>query len=307
MALQRLRLDLAYDGAAYHGWAVQPGLATVQGTIEQAFAKLLRMADPPRLTVAGRTDAGVHARHQVAHVDLLVEQVAGEQLIAAGSTSELAAVSAGGGGWAVTDLARRLGAILPPDIRIHQVTVAPDGFDARFSALWRHYVYRLADCLTGRDPLQRGQVLWLNQPLDLAAMNQAASSILGEQDFIAFCKPREGATTIRRLLQLRATRRPDTVIEVAARADAFCHNMVRALVGALVAVGTGRRPVAWLCQALAEGRANASRAIGGNVLPAHGLTLEQIAYPSEDQLASRASASRQLRQGSILPSLTQHF
>jgi len=260
----RVRLDLAYDGSAFHGWAIQPSLRTVQGEIETAIATVLRLDAPSPLTCAGRTDTGVHARGQVAHVDL--DGVVPDQL------------------------ARRLRRILPGDISLLGLAEAPPGFDARFSALERRYVYRLAD-RPGVDPLTRGHVVMWPRPLDIDAMNAAAAQLLGEHDFAAFCRKRAGATTIRTLRELSATRTTAGLIETTVRADAFCHSMVRALMGALVAVGEGRQEPAWAGEVLAA----LARDPRVKVMPAHGLVLEEVVYPSDDDLAARAIESRRMR------------
>ncbi|MER7505649.1 tRNA pseudouridine(38-40) synthase TruA [Nonomuraea pusilla] len=277
----RLRLDLAYDGTDFSGWARQPARRTVQGEIEQAIGRILRLGGPAELTVAGRTDAGVHARGQVAHVD-----------VPDGSLAEL------DGNRPPQDvderlaaLVRRLGGVLPLDVRVHRVSVAPEGFDARFSALSRRYAYRVADGSGGGDPLRRREVLWHNRPLDVAALNAASERLLGEHDFAAFCKKRDGATTIRELQRLAWERQADGVVVAAVVADAFCHSMVRALVGSLLAVGDGRRPVAWPGQVLTR----AVRDSGVHVAPAHGLCLEEVAYPPAEELAARAEATRRVR------------
>jgi tRNA pseudouridine38-40 synthase len=262
--MQRFRLDLAYDGSAFHGWATQPGLRTVQGEVETAIATVLRLDAPPRLTVAGRTDTGVHARGQVAHVDL--DRANADSLV------------------------RRLRRILPDDISLRALTQAPEGFDARFSALERRYVYRLVD-VPGGDPLARGHVVSWPRPLDVAGMNAAAAHLLGEHDFAAFCRRRDGATTIRTLLELSVARNPAGVIETTVRADAFCHSMVRSLMGALVAVGEHRQDADWVADILAA-KTRDSRV---KVMPAHGLTLEEVVYPPDDQLARRAEESRHMR------------
>jgi tRNA pseudouridine38-40 synthase len=260
----RLRLDLSYDGTDFRGWAAQPGLRTVQGEVEAALATILRLDTAPPLTCAGRTDAGVHARGQVAHVDLDdVDPSA---------------------------LERRLRRLLPDDIALRELTVAPPGFDARFAALERRYVYRLCDAPAGPDPLVRGTVVGWRRPLDVDAMNAAAHHLLGEHDFAAFCKRREGATTVRTLLELSAVRAGD-LVETTVRADAFCHSMVRALMGALVAVGEGRFEPAWSGEVLAT----AARDARVTVMPAHGLVLEQVTYPDDDGLAARVTASRRRR------------
>ena len=276
----RLRLDLAYDGTAFAGWARQPGQLTVEGTLEEALGVLTRAA--PRLTVAGRTDAGVHARGQVAHVDVPV----GAFTRAPGRSGRapsaaFAARLAGVGG-------RLRGQ--QPDVVVQRVAVAPPGFDARFSAIWRRYVYRISDRLETRDPLERHRVLWARRPLDDAAMAATCGGLLGEHDFLSFCKPREGATTIRTLQRLEVRREPGGLIEIEVQADAFCHSMVRALVGALLAVGEGRRPAAWPASVLAA-RNHDHMA----VVPAHGLTLEAVGYPPDAELAERARIARARR------------
>jgi len=282
----RLRLDLAYDGTGFAGWARQPGLRTVQGVLEDGLATVLRAAPlgraAPRVTVAGRTDAGVHARGQVAHVDV---------------EPELLEAARGRSGRSATEsLLSRLAGILPPDLVVHRVAPAPAGFDARFSALRRRYAYRVCDDSAHRDPLTRTHVLWHRRPLDAAAMDAAARTLLGRHDFAAYCKPREGATTIRTLEVFRWDRPadgPDAGLVVAdVQADAFCHSMVRALVGASLAVGEGRRPVAWPADLLVGRR----REGGATVAAAHGLTLEAVGYPTDDELADRAEQTRARRQ-----------
>jgi tRNA pseudouridine38-40 synthase len=266
----RVRIDLAYDGGAFSGWAAQPGRRTVEGVLSQTLGHVLRMPGPARLTVAGRTDAGVHARGQVAHADVPAGTWAGH----AGA------------------LPRRLSRALPPDIRVRAVTPAPAGFDARFSALWRRYAYRVCDEPAAADPLRRHDTLWNQRPLDLAAMNAAAQLLLGEHDFAAFCRKREGATTVRALRVLDWGRDGDGVAVGRVVADAFCHNMVRALVGVLLPVGEGGRPPAWPAQVLAR----AARDPAVRVVPAHGLSLQEVAYPGDDQLAARALLTRRVRE-----------
>ena len=272
----RLRLDLAYDGSDFHGWAAQPSLRTVQGTLEAALAQVLRLDAAP-VTCAGRTDTGVHARGQVVHVDL----ADGVLEASAGRSSSPPPQS----------LLRRLNGVLPPDVRVHRVAVAAEGFDARFSALWRRYAYRIADRPELVDPLARTAVLAWPRSLDLEAMNEAAALLLGEHDFAAFCRRREGATTIRTLLELSWSRNASGLAVATVRADAFCHSMVRALMGCLVAVGEGRRTPSWAGEVLAAG----VRDPGVTVMHAHGLTLEEVAYPADEDLATQAAAARTVR------------
>ncbi|MFF0580086.1 tRNA pseudouridine(38-40) synthase TruA [Streptosporangium saharense] len=280
----RLRLDLAYDGTGFSGWARQPGRRTVQGEIEDALGKVFRLPEPPPLTVAGRTDAGVHARGQVAHVDLEPEAFG-----ALDSRNRVIPLDD-----PVADrlpvLVRRLAGILPADVRVHRVTVAPGGFDARFSAMSRRYAYRVCDAPGGGDPLRRHEVVWYPRPLDLDRLNAAASALLGEHDFAAFCKKREGATTIRELQRLSWVREGDLLVATVV-ADAFCHSMVRALVGSLLPVGEGRLPVEWPGQVLTR----AVRDSAVHVAPAHGLCLEEVRYPEGEALARRAAQTRRVR------------
>jgi tRNA pseudouridine38-40 synthase len=284
-ATLRVRLDLAYDGTDFAGWARQPRLRTVQGVLEDGLATILRTEalglELPRLTVAGRTDAGVHARGQVAHVDVPVSRWA-----------EMPGRSDRAPGRALVD---RLSGVLPRDVVVHRAEPAPEGFDARFSATFRSYTYRIADRPALRDPLRRAHVLWARRPLDVAAMHAAVQPLVGVRDFAAYCRPRPGATTIRELQHVaweRPDAGPDTGLVLAhVRADAFCHNMVRALVGASVAVGEGRRDVAWPAEVLASRR----REAGAGVAPAHGLVLEEVSYPPDEELAARAERIRARR------------
>jgi tRNA pseudouridine38-40 synthase len=266
-AALRLRLDISYDGTRFSGWAAQPDQRTVQGELETALATILRIPTP-RLTVAGRTDAGVHARGQVAHLDVAPAAWAG----------------------VAETLVRRLAGVLPADVRVRAVAPAPPGFDARFGALWRAYEYRLNDAAAGPDPLRRHDTVGWPHALDVVAMAAAARGLLGEHDFAAFCRHRDGATSVRGLQRLDIERAGD-VVTVHARADAFCHSMVRSLVGALLAVGTGRRPADWPA-ALLELRTRSSAVA---VAPPHGLTLVAVGYPDDDELAARAMITRNVR------------
>ncbi len=272
----RLRLDLAYDGTDFRGWARQPGLRTVQGTLEAAIARIL--GGDPRLVVAGRTDAGVHARGQVAHLDLTSAQ---QDRLAKGRNPSPDA------------LAGRLTGVLGqyPDVAVHRTAVAPGGFDARFSAVWRRYSYRVADRTAGYDPLERGRTTSVNADLDVDAMDAAARSLIGLHDFAAYCKWREEATTIRTLLEFDWRRDADGILVANVKADAFCHSMVRALVGACVAVGQGRLDVDDVIE-IREARERTSET---KVLAARGLTLTEVGYPADDLLRQRAEQTRARR------------
>lgn len=271
----RIRVDLSYDGGGFFGWATQPGLPTVQQALEEALATVLRLPSVP-VTCAGRTDAGVHARDQVVHLDVPWEAVTAIVGRARSSPLEV--------------LVRRLDGILNPAVRVHRARQVPDGFDARFSALWRRYAYRIVDEPTAIDPLTRGHVLAWPRRLDVPAMDQAAKQMLGQHDFAAFCKRRVGATTVRTVLDFDWERR-DGLVVAEVRADAFCHSMVRSLVGCCLEVGEGRRTVAWAAEVLSAGL----RHPAVRTLAAHGLVLEEVRYPPDDELAARAERARVLR------------
>lgn len=260
----RFRLDISYDGTDFSGWAAQPGRRTVAGVLTEALTLVLRA--PVVLTVAGRTDAGVHATGQVASADLPADVDPA---------------------WAL----RRLARILPPDVRVTAVTPAPPEFDARFAALRRHYRYRIATAPWGAEPLRARDTLAWPHPLDLDAVTAASAALLGEHDFAAFCRRREGATTVRALERLEWIRGPGGVVEAAVSADAFCHSMVRSLVGALLDVGRGRRAVDWPGGLLGRD----VRASDVAVAPAHGLTLVRVDYPEDAELAARAAVTRRVR------------
>jgi tRNA pseudouridine38-40 synthase len=246
---------------------VQPGRRTVCGVLQHALSMVARQ--PVRLTVAGRTDAGVHATGQVAHLDLPVD-------------ADLPAPA---------ELPRRLARFLPADVRVFAAREVPPEFDARFSALRRHYLYRVADAEYGAHPMRRLDTVSWPRPLDLDLLTAAAAKLLGEHDFVAFCRRREGATTIRELQRLDWTRDPEGVLIARVSADAFCHSMVRSLVGALLAVGEGRSSVDWPASLLSA----TSRTSRVTVAPPHGLALVGVDYPPDDQLAARAEVTRNLR------------
>ena len=274
----RLRLDLAYDGTDFHGWAAQPDLRTVEGELSAGLTRILRTEEPVRVTVAGRTDSGVHALGQVVHLDV--------------DPADLEGVRGNSDRPLLEALVTRLRGVLPPDVAVHRATRAPEGFDARFSATSRRYRYLLCDDPARLDPLRRREVVALRTPLDVAAMNAAGERLLGLRNFAAFCKKREGATTTRTLLRYDWRRREDGLVEGRVLADAFCHSMVRALVGALVPVGAGERGPEWPEQVLAEG----VRDPRVKVMPAHGLTLMEVAYPPAERLAARADLARNRRE-----------
>lgn len=262
----RLRIDLAYDGTDFSGWAKQPDLPTVQGTLEEALATILRVDDVHTI-VAGRTDAGVHATGQVVHVD--VDDAVDP-----------------------APLTGRLNSLLQTTgVSIHAVAVAPDGFDARFSPIFRRYEYRIADLDSQRDPRTRRFTHWVDERLDLDAMNVAAESLLGLHDWTTYCKPREGATSVRELQKFSWRRDEHGVLVATIQADAFCHNMVRNLVGMCVAVGRGRLQPSDAVT-LRDQRLRTSAFV---VLPPQGLTLAEVGYPADDELAARADQTRDKR------------
>ena len=270
----RIRLDFGYDGTAFSGWAMQPGKRTVEDELSTALTLILRASKPVRLVVAGRTDAGVHARGAVVHAD--IEQTGWALLPGRSARSPAQSALA------------RLNGVLPNDVVIHGVSVAPEGFNARFSAIERRYLYRICDQPELLDPLRRRDTLVHRRVLNVGAMHSAAQQLLGLRDFAAFAKRRDGATTIRTLLDFSWVRAADGVLEARVVADAFCRSMVRALVGAVIPVGEGRRPVEWPAQVLVAGRRHPAVV----VMPAHGLCLEEVTYPPDGELSTRHKESR---------------
>ncbi|MGW0436177.1 tRNA pseudouridine(38-40) synthase TruA [Micromonospora sp. NPDC003197] len=286
----RVRLDVAYDGTAFSGWAAQPGRRTVAGVLTEALDRVFGSAttgsapiyggDSSRttrpavtgLTVAGRTDAGVHATGQVCHVDLL--------------TTAWQALQG--------TLLRRLAGLLPGDVRVRAVTEVPADFDARFSATFRRYEYRVTDAPHGAEPLRRHEILAWPRPLELAALNEAAAGLVGEHDFAAYCRRKEHATTLREITRLDWRRDPDGILVATVQADAFCQSMVRSLVGAMLVAGDGRRAVQWPASLLSR----RDRSSEVTVAPAHGLTLVAVGYPDDPaEYARRAEKTRRLRVG----------
>jgi len=254
----RLKIKIAYDGTNFSGWAKQPERRTVQEEFEKAFATIVR--HQCESIVAGRTDAGVHATAQIIHVDIPED-------------TDLA------------DLAYRLNRLLDTDLRVLDIEVAPEGFHARFSALRRHYQYQIVDANKAINPLDRYDRAGWYRPLDLARLNEASALLLGEHDFAAFCKYREGATTIRTLETFQWERKADGLLVAQVVADAFCYSMVRNLVGSAVCVAEGRFEPNWIAEMLA----NRERISDSMVFPAEGLTLVQVDYPNNAQLLTRAA------------------
>lgn len=274
----RIRLDLAYQGAEFSGWARQPGRRTVQGEIEDALRVVTRSEQTYDLTVAGRTDAGVHARGQVAHVDLPVELWAahGEKLL------------------------RRLAGRLPGDVRVYRMTEAPAGFDARFAAIWRRYAYRVADHPGGVDPLLRGHVLWHDRPLDIEKMNEAAKLLLASTTSPRTARSARARPPSAPCSTCTGSGCPPTATRPGWPArwrwrrcapTPSATTWWRALVGAMLLVGDGHRPVEFPGEVLAGGVRNSAV----NVIRPYGLTLEEVGYPADDQLADRNRAARRMR------------
>ncbi|MDI6629508.1 MAG: tRNA pseudouridine(38-40) synthase TruA [Rhodococcus sp. (in: high G+C Gram-positive bacteria)] len=260
----RFRLDISYDGTSFSGWARQPGIRTVCGVLEEAFSTVLRQSI--ELTVAGRTDAGVHATGQVAHFDAVDVPDDHDRLV------------------------RRMARFLPTDVRVRAITAVSRDFDARFSAYRRHYEYRFGTAPYGVAPLDVAGVVSWPRPIDLGAMREASAGLVGLHDFAAFCKRRDGATTVRELQRFDWERDGDRLTAYVS-ADAFCWSMVRSLVGAMQAVGEGRRTPDW-ARSLLTRRERASEVA---VAPAHGLSLVRVDYPPAGELAARNAATREVR------------
>jgi len=259
---RRLRLDIAYDGTNFFGWATQPGHRTLQDLVEEAISRISQTNIDS--IVAGRTDAGVHATGQVIHVDVPDAMFERELTY--------------------LDLRYKLNRILDEDVRIMSVSDAPQGFHARFSALRRYYSYKILDNNDVIAPLSRHDVTSWYRPLDAVRMNEASELLLGHHDFAAFCKFKVGGTTSRTLEKYEWRRSDEGLLVADVVADAFCYSMVRNLVGAVVCVADGRQSPAWIEQLLA----NKERVSDSLVFPARGLTLYQVDYPSNDQLLERA-------------------
>lgn len=239
------RLDVAYDGSGFNGYARQEGLRTVQGELESALATYLKT--PVATAVAGRTDAGVHARAQV--VSFQYE-----------------------GQVELTRLRRALNGIVGPEVSVRQVSLMPDDFNARFSAIWRRYRYWL-DTRPAPDPLYRHTVWHVGRQLDVEAMTATASAFVGEHDFSSFCRSVEGASNTRRVgeVSLEAV---DGLIDIWVEANAFCHQMVRSIVGYLYDVGRGFSDGSLVGEVIAA----QDRSSVATVAPPHGLILWEVGY-----------------------------
>lgn len=284
---RRIRLDIAYDGTDFSGWARQPGLRTVQGVLEQTMATILRRYPPhPELVVAGRTDAGVHATGQVAHVDLAPDQLM--SLRRRGAPAGIGAAELAG------LLGQRINGVLgaDADVVVTRSALAPPGFDSRFSASWRRYRYRIADAAAAHDPLERRRTVRHPTVLDVEGMDTAARALLGLHDYATFCKPRPHSTTIRTLRSFAWRRQGDGVLIASLEADAFCHSMVRSLVGATVAVGDGSLTGDDILR-LRDDRRRTGEFL---VMPAKGLVLTEVGYPPDGELADRAEQTRARRE-----------
>ncbi|MEX2533439.1 MAG: tRNA pseudouridine(38-40) synthase TruA [Nitriliruptoraceae bacterium] len=250
----RLRIDLAYDGAPFHGYARQPGFVTVQGTLEGALSRFFGV--PVALTCAGRTDRGVHALAQVVHCDLPADRAQVQRHLID-----------------IDTFARRLDQSVGDAITIWQARLVARSFNARFSATSRRYRYRIAEERQD-DPLRRHNRWHVGERLDVAAMRVAAKYLIGEHDFKSLCRAVPGRTTMRRITALTIARVAPGQLHIVVTGNAFCHQQVRALVGCLVEVGRGEQPPDWVGMV----RDAKDRSVAAPVLPAKGLTLEWVTY-----------------------------
>ncbi len=269
----RFRIDLSYDGTNFYGWAKQLGLRTVQSELVEALNTIFGDSeDDFGMRVAGRTDAGVHAEGQVVHIDL-----SKEQFRRLGRN---------------TDVEGRLNKLLTKgDIWIKSFEQAPAGFDARFSAINRRYIYKIADKGSPKSPQIVRYALYHLRRLDEKKMHEASQALLGLHDFASYCKPRSFGSTIRRLEKVNVTRK-NGIIEIELQADAFAHNMVRSIVGALIKVGDGKATKEDIARVLAMKKRTST---GWKVVEPHGLTLMQIGYPAKSKLAAQAIATQRIR------------
>lgn len=239
------RLDLAYDGTGFHGYARQEGQRTVQGELEAALLSLLGALPPT--AVAGRTDAGVHARGQVVSFET-EQELDGRQV------------------------ARSLNGILGPEVAVASVAHVEDGFSARFSATFRRYRYQIS-LASAADPLDRHHQWQVGRQLDIAAVQDVAAAVLGEHDFSAFCRNVEGKSNVRRVDEARWDE-DDDLLTFWIQANAFCHQMVRSVVGLAYDVGRGFTKADSIAEIVESG--DRSRVV--TVAPPHGLTLWEVGY-----------------------------
>jgi tRNA pseudouridine38-40 synthase len=244
----RCKLVLAYDGTAFHGYAAQPEVRTVEGELIGALERLLR-SQPVNLACAGRTDSGVHAWGQVVSFDVAPELEPDR----------------------VRDA---MNGMLAPEIVVREAVVAAPDFDARRSARWRHYRYTIVN-RPSPDPFLARYAWWIAAPVDLHALHLAADPFVGEHDFAAFCRRgAEGSTSVRRVVESRWKDLGDGVLQYEIRANAFCWQMVRSIVGTLVEAGTGKRRPGEITSILRS----RDRAHAGAVAPPHGLCLWEVGY-----------------------------
>lgn len=268
----RYRIDLAYDGTDFYGFSKQSAYRTVAGELLSGLVKIFGEDDEDyRMRVAGRTDAGVHAQAQVAHLDLTPEQ--------------LKRIRRGHG------VAERLNKIIDPDVRVTAFEEADPGFHARYSALSRRYRYSIADRSVTPNPMTSRYLLEISWHLEVDPMIEIAKEFMGLRDFRAFCKERDGTTTIRELKEISVKRRPNGVIDIEVEADAFCHNMVRSVVGALMSAGSGRTTAKEVRKAL-KGQRNEH---AYKVQAPQGLTLIKISYPAKSKLGAQAELTQRMR------------
>ncbi|MEI6120823.1 MAG: tRNA pseudouridine(38-40) synthase TruA [Actinomycetes bacterium] len=262
---RRLQINFSYDGTDFQGWAKQPNYRTIQGVLEELIGKIVRAKVD--CVTAGRTDAGVHATGAVLHVDIPEQELD------------------------IANFAFKLNRILEEDIRITSVREAPEGFHARYSAIARHYEYKIADGDRPISPLERHFVADWYRPLDLELLRASSHSLLGTHDFAAFCKWRENATTIRTLKDFSWNRDESGLLIAHICADGFGYNMVRNLVGAAVCVGEKRYDLDWIRRVLTE----KSRVSDSYVFPSRGLTLVKVDYPDDAQLPAIAKEAWESR------------